>query len=123
MKKFAALAMSAIVVTLLSGCAAMEDMRLSRHEGNSTDLLIRTQVPFDKLDSAIEKSAKKLGYNITKEHSDQTDGDFQGEGIEISYKKDGKIIRLFTRVGSMGDDLKEEAIIKEIKKELKIKQQ
>ena len=125
MKKFfAVLAMASLVIpaVLMTGCQSLEEMRLSRHEGNSTDVYFDTTP--EKLNAAIEKVLPPMGYPIHKVNNTRMIGHYEANDIEVTVKETdikGKLV-MYIRVGSMGDKYKEKLIITALKKELGIAQ-
>jgi hypothetical protein len=125
MKKiFIAAFVLSIATAFITGCSVFEEMRISRHESNSSDVYL--DAPLDKVEAAILKVVPKAGYGIEKEDSDTTnnivDADFSGNNIEITCKKKGeKQTAVFIRVNDMGDKEEETKIIAALKKELKLK--
>lgn len=125
MKKiFLAAFVLSLTTAFISGCSVFEEMRISRHESNASDVYL--DAPLDKVEAAIEKVVPQMGYGIEKETSSTTnnivDADFSGNNIEITCKKKGqKQTAVFIRVNDMGDKEEEAKIIKALKKELKLK--
>ncbi|OGV34052.1 MAG: hypothetical protein A2020_01125 [Lentisphaerae bacterium GWF2_45_14] len=122
-KVFAVLAAVALAVPAFftGGCQSIEEMRLSRHESNSTDAYLNTTA--EKLNAALEKVLPPMGYPIHKVNNTRMQGHYEAEGIEVTVKdtdiKD-KVL-MYIRIGSMGDKYKEKLVITALKKELGIK--
>ena len=125
MKKFfAVLAMASLVIpaVLMTGCQSLEEMRLSRHEGNSSDVYFDTTP--EKLNAAIEKVLPPMGDPIHKVNNTRMAGHYEANDIEVTVKETdikGKLV-MYIRVGSMGDKYKEKLVITALKKELGIAQ-
>ena len=103
------------------GCQSIEEMRISRHESNATDIYINTTP--EKLNAAIEKVLPPMGYPIHKVNNTRMIGHYEADDIEVTVKETdikGKLV-MYVRVGSMGDNYKEKLIVEAIKKELGIK--
>lgn len=111
----AALAVPGIMMT---GCQSLEEMRLSRHEGNATDFYVNTTP--EKLNAAIEKVLPPMGYPIHKVNNTRMEGHYEANDIEVTVKKTDMKDKLvmYIRVGSMGDKYKEKLVVDALKKEL-----
>lgn len=117
----AVVAALAVPGVLMTGCQSLEEMRLSRHEGNATDVYFNTTP--EKLNAAIEKVLPPMGYPIHKVYNTRMIGHYETDDIEVTVKETdvkGKLV-MYVRVGSMGDKYKEKLIVTALKKELGIK--
>ncbi len=106
---------------ILSACSLCQDFGNTTHENNSSSILL--DVPIAKLPEAIKAGAAKAGYtSLNKVNESPIDGEFQAEGIDITYKKiDEAKTKMFVRVGALGAKDKEALIINEIERSLGLK--
>ena len=121
MKRIVALLLIGVFTLALPGCCSFcQDITRSYHENNATFAVLNASM--EKITAAIPEAALKAGYSVNQTKSTLGEFEYKGDGLKITGKKlDDKKTKIFIRSGFFSDTDRQGLVLREVKKELRLK--